>query len=336
MHQCQTLTGRLYSITAAAALSATALASSAASAHGVQFVAGHLFVAFTGEGNTIARYPIHDGVPARKADLVYNYPFNTVFSVRPDRSLYGVAFTPSGHEELLSFAPNSSKLLRMLDLPYIDFITDYNALAIDANRVSYVAGWADSSAGSRSSTRCLPSDLDFGIFMYAPRAHGLDLPLQCFGALSSRDPVGIAVDSEGTLYVPLGEWVNGVSEYGTPITNPYLLRQPTGASFQNTRAIALDADDRMWVLESTQVYGGYSYVANYRRYADGEIRPAEVVAYPTKQYWGGNVAVDDKYLYVGGDGEVLIYPKYANGRKMPYATLALGSYQGSVWVGVSE
>jgi len=310
----------------------------AADAAGVQFVAGHLYVGGA-RADAILRFPIRDGIPVHKPDMTYRGNFTPPFSVRPDGSLYSIVYAEQGPDVLDTFAPNSNKIQRTLVLPfYPSIIPTYNGLAVDAYRYAYVEYSFVGSASSLTpvppgaSTDCEPSYPSAGILVYAPLAQGFASPLQC----PATDPLssynGIAVDSQGSLYVPQATAPVTIAVYGTPISDPHVVRTLSSLSLQQTTSVALDADDRLWTLNETA--DGYSYVANFKAYANGTVKPAGTVAYPTKQYWSGNIAVDAKYLYVGGNRQVLVYDKYANGRLAPLATLNVDS--SGPWIGISR
>ena len=265
------------------------------------FVAGHLYVGWagivTGPSSTpIYRYPIHNGIPVTKPDLQYP-SMGVPFTVRSNRSLIGI----SDFGIATVFYPNSTNVERSLNLPEPYFLTIYTGLTADGPGhifASYQEIYgAKRKEGSAPDERCVPDYApQDGVFVFGRHARGYALPVQCFpvDAYNYNNLYlyeGIALDAQGSLYVPVytGTTTSNVVVYGTPIKNPQIIRTLSGASLQNSTSVALDGNDHLWVLNANSA--GYSYVGNYRKYADGDVIPGETVAvaYPSMQHWYGNI-----------------------------------------------
>ena len=296
-------------------------------------VAGHLWVvgSFPGADGKMARYPLHDGVPASNPDLRYPGDMSSLFAIAQDGSLF--TFVYQNDERIAVYAPNSTRIEREVHIPAVgSYDPSINGLSVDGTGYAYFS-WV--STGSLRAAREMSSycpGYGYGVIVYPPKARGHTPYSSCF----SDDQAymlysGNAVDSLGSMYLPN---LNSVLVYGSAASNPHLVRTVSGKSFQGAMGVALDLADEMWVINSGR--GGYSYVASYHRYAHGNAQAERTVAYPTRQQWFGNIAVDDKFLYIGGDAQVLVYDKYANGRLLPLATLDVPSASGGdgPWIAI--
>ena len=172
---------------------------------------------------------------------------------------------------------------------------------------------------------CDPAYIGIGVLVYPSAARDFDAPRSCYSVDEEYyGYIGLAIDSAGDLYVPNGYDRVSVYAYARS-SSPVLIRTVTGKSFKASRSVAVDSQDRMWVLNNQS----YSYVARYKAYVSGNVLPQATVAFATKQHWSGNIAVDDKYLYVGGNRQILVYPKFAEGRVYPLADLNVPQNSGS-------
>ncbi|MBV9104319.1 MAG: hypothetical protein JO060_12070 [Candidatus Eremiobacteraeota bacterium] len=328
--------------------------STAPVSHG--FVAGHLFVGTAGVFGTspIWRYPIHNGVPAKRPDLVYPNLVDPQFTVTSDGSLFGVGRdSTTGNWDVNVFRPNSTKVERRLQLPTPLYITYYNGIAVDPSGYLYADynytgsrgtgrhAHTSSNAGSHDAAPCNPpSGPWLGILVYAPGAEGTQNYTICYQVNEVYSQYeGLAIDSRGSLYVP-DQYPPSVGVYATPNTNPTLIRTVSGPAFQSPTSIALDAQDRMWVMNNSSYYYGYSYVARYQPYANGTTKPEGILSKglfsPLEAQWCGNIAVDDEFLYVGENHKVLVYHKFARNAEPPFAILSLPQASGcpGPWVAV--
>jgi hypothetical protein len=292
--------------------------------------AEHLYVqvAQSSFSGSTYRYPLHDGVPASKPDFVYTASLYSPFWVDPGGNLYG--FTFQGVTPYLEvFAPSHKTPARTIQLPAPQFISVYVGVVSKGGYVLAEFQGLDSALPlARSAGSC--GSLGFSsVLVYGPGARGTDPPLQCFGVPSDSSVValGLALDPKGSLYVPD---IDGVAVYTRPIGYPQLSRFVAGRSFQNVYAVAVDSQGELYALSRND----YSFVAAYAAYTNGDTLPQRTFAYPTPMKWGGNVAVDDGFVYVGASGEVLVYDKSAHGRTAPHATLQVagGSSGSAVYV----
>jgi hypothetical protein len=288
--------------------------------------AAHLYVqvseASFASGPTF-RYPLHNGVPAAKPDFVYTTSLSSPFWVDPNGELYGITYN-TDVPQLYIFHANRKAPYRYIRLVTAAYITAYVGLITHNGYVFVDFQNVDSArAAVQASGSC--SSLDNPtILVYAPGSKRDDPPLLCFGV--PFDPalqvLGLAIDPHGSLYLPVGDAVN---VYGSLTHDPHLIRSVDGLTFQNVNAVAVDAQGEMYALSSND----YSYVAAYAPYASGDTKPVRTFAYPTPMKWGGNIAVDDSFVYVAAGGEVLVYDKRARGRVAPHAVLKVeGGSQG--------
>jgi hypothetical protein len=297
------------------------------------FVAGHLWVvgSFPGADGKMARYPLHDGVPASNPDLRYPHYVSSLFAIALDGSLF--TFVYHNDERIAVFAPNSTRIVREVHIPAVgSYDPSINGLSVDGLGSTYFSWVSTGSLRPIRETSSYCPGYGYGVIVYPPNARGHTPYSSCFrDAQAYMEFAGIAVDSLGSLYLPN---LGSVLVYGSAAKDPRLIRTVSGESFQGATGVALDRADRMWVIDTTT--SGYSYVASYRRYASGKVQAERTIAYPTRQQWFGNIAVDDKFLYIGGNAEVLVYDKYANGRALPLATLDVPTASGGSgpWIAI--
>src|SRR3984957_4389953 len=291
------------------------------------FVAGHLYVAATApsEGPTsIARYSLKNGRPADRPDLTYPNLSFAQFGVRPNNALFSVGYDQSTHDYVIyQFLPDSSKLSRVLQLPLSVNFTEYSGMTVDALGNMYVQyDFSSSSDFARAQTQIkftsssspCATPFSFGILVYPPKARGEEPCLQSFPIFEGLPPafVGLTTDVSGNLYVPLQQEVD---VYSDPTTAPTVIRLLYGTTFKNATSVAVDDAGLLYVLNSTSD----SYVAVYAKGANGKAPPLGKLYFTKAQQWFGNVAVDDKCIYIGGSAEVLVYLKNLRGRQTPLA-----------------
>jgi hypothetical protein len=304
-----------------------------------KFVAGHLYVSaasYPFESAPVMRYPLVNGVPASNPDLVYPSSLFASFSVDAKGRLYGIdqLGSPGAPFNIVVFAPNSTKPERTI-APYQPYNTGYVGIT-GRDGYAYVSFfWSSSSRTQRPVDAGSPSSFCAfaGFVVYGPRARGKAPWKSCTPAtyvLSENN--WISLDPSGNLYVPAASprgW--GVGVYANAATKPVLVRSMTGKSFRKTSSVADDGSGNIYVPGSVQPAKGpaYSYVATYLDSGDGRVTPVRTVRYATPQLWYGNAVADDRYLYIGGDQQVLVYDKTAQGPRMPLATLAVPDAVGS-------
>jgi hypothetical protein len=292
------------------------------------FVAGHLYVSaadYSLQTAPVMRYPLSNGVPASKPDLLYPSLLLPTFAVGADGTLYGLELT-GGSEPyaIVVFQPNSNKPARRI-VPPQPYLTNYPAIT-GRGGYTYV-GFSNTSASPRArrvTAGSPPTLCTFnGILVYGPNARGHDAWTTCFATTyaTNENVLWMSLDVHGNLYVPT--LPDGIDVYAHPTTNPALIRSMTGGSFHGTYSVADDGQGDVYVLGTVRPLHGawHSYVATYQDTASGKVKALRTVRYPTNQVWQGNVAVDDRYLYVGGYQEVLVYDKLASGPQLPLAVL---------------
>jgi hypothetical protein len=298
-----------------------------------KFVAGHLYVSAAGypfETAPVMRYPLVNGVPASRPDLVYPSNLFASFSVDAKGRLYGIddVNSPSASFNIVVFAPNSNKPERTI-VPYQPYNTGYVGIT-GRDGYAYVSFfWSSSLRARRPVDAGSPSSFCAfaGFVVYGPRAQGNAPWKSCTaGTWVLSENNWISLDSSGNLYVPAASqrgW--GVGVYAHAATKPMLVRTMTGKSFRKPHSVADDGSGNIYVPGTVQPAKGpaYSYVATYLDGGKGRVAPVRTVRYATPQLWYGNAVADDRYLYIGGDQQVLVYDKTAQGARMPLATLAV-------------
>jgi len=317
-------------------LSANAMVSSMAAARSPgKFVAGHLYVSAAGypfETAPVMRYPLVNGVPASQPDLVYPSTLLASFSVDRQGRLYGIdqAGSPSAPFNVLVFAPNSNKQERTI-VPYQPYNTGYVGIT-GRDGYAYVSFfWSSSLNTPRPADAGSPSSFcaATGFVVYGPRAQGSAPWKSCTAAtyiLSENN--WISLDASGNLYVPAASHLgSGVDVYANLATQPTLVRSMTGKSFRNTHSVADDGSGYIYAPGTVKPAKelSYSYVATYLDSGNGSVAPVRTVRYAKPQLWYGNAVADDRYLYIGGNQQVLVYDKTAQGARMPLATLAVSA-----------
>ena len=289
--------------------------------------AEHLYVQASGSSaGAIYRYALHNGIPAAKPDFVNSSGLDSPFWVDANGTLYGLAYQ-AGVPILEVFAPNRMVAERTLMLPAPQFVSVYVGLVAKGGSVLAEFQGLDSLQTPPAAASACGSLGFSSMLVYAPGAKGNDPPLRCFGVPldPSLGALGLALDSQGSLYIPNFDSVN---VYRTPVGNPQFAHSVAGRSFQNVHAVAVDSADVMYALSSND----YSYVAAYAPHASGDVLPIRTFAFPTPMKWDGNIAVEGNFVYVGANDEVLVYDKNAHGRTPPHATLAVAG--GSTGAGV--
>jgi hypothetical protein len=290
------------------------------------FVAGHLYVSAGGINNPpstapVMRYRLTNGVPMSQPDLVYPNSLLPYFSVDDDGTLYGIELYPFS---IVVFPPNTTTPARQI-APFQPYLTNYTGIT-GHNGYIYAAYVYSSSLRTRRAGGATPPSFcsAYGVVVFGPHARGHHPWRTCFAAsYATGGPVWMSLDPQGNLYMPT--WPPGVAVYANPATNPKLVRTMSGSSFQNMLSVTDDGQDQLYVPGSLRPPTGlaHSYVASYDDGGNGNVKPLRVVAYVKPQAWNGNVAVDDRYLYIGGNQQVLVYDKLANGPQLPLATLAV-------------
>jgi hypothetical protein len=320
-----------------ASAAATCVARSARPA-GADFVAGHLFVSSadadgTGGAN-VYRYTLSNGVPAATPDHVYFLGSSggalPAFTVDGDgvasfmMCCFGVDIY--GREGNFDFGWTITQ-------PFDDMA--FPGMALDGGRVlvDYVALPSSLRRPRAASSACAseraPSS---GIAVYGPYDRkNFDRPLLgCFPVDQGYpDFVGMAVAFDD-VYFPNA---SKVDVYGPLSGRRSLLRTLSGPSFKGVRAAAIDTEGRLYTLDAQP----YSYVAVYDAHASGQVKALRTIAFPSAQRWNGNIAVDSRFLYVGANQSVLVYPKGTSGRRPPLATLAVPNSQGTTegpWIAI--
>jgi hypothetical protein len=298
------------------------------------FVAGHLYVSTAGYGGftgPLARYRLTNGVPATKPDLTYPDTLLGQFSVDRSGRLYGIRFGPDrngGLLHVLVFPPNSARATRSLtpSQPYNSFFPGI----VGAEGYIYLAGGQTSP---NTETNCASNF----ILVYAPAARRQEPWTTCAPATATTyfNALWMTLDAGENLYVPAYDAHSGrvVDVYADPTTNPTIVRTLSGPSLAGTLAVADDGEGNLY---ATATNGDkQSYVATYSDSANGNVKPLRRLFYSGAQYQA-NVAVDDRYLYVGGYEAVFVFDKTASGHAKPMATLpfpAANYYDPSVAIG---
>lgn len=167
----------------------------------------------------------------------------------------GALFVTDEENESVEVYPNRARGYqspsRTLLVPFVP-----SCVAVDAAGYEYVGGYTNGY-----------------VAVYAPKAHGLANTIQRI-ALPDRHPAvnGVAVDSSGNLYVSDS---NEVSEFGTPTTNPTLLRAIIGSGEQNQPAgMSIDnASGELYVANA-----GDANILAYSPTANGKSRPDRTIA----------------------------------------------------------
>jgi hypothetical protein len=111
--------------------------------------------------------------------------------------------------------------------------------------------------------------------------------------------------------------------YGTPVKSPTIIRTITASPALEASSVAVDSTGETYVLNTP----GFerSEVLSYPPSADGNATPDRTLSSPKGVHWNGNIAVDDKFLYVGGKQQVLVYDKRSAGSDRPFAILDVPS-----------
>jgi hypothetical protein len=330
----------LLPVFAAALIAAGAHASLArpARAAGTGFVAGHLFVSSADAdallGADVYRYKLANGVPSAKPDLVYFYGSSSGAMPAFTVTRQGVASFILCCFYAATFGKNGNlRFTWGLVQPFDDVA--FPGLLDDGSQtlVDYLTLPSSMrSRGSAASARCTGTDAPLvGIDIYGayqPKRYARRLDT-CF-AVNEQDPdfVGLAAANDD-VFVPNA---SEVDVYGPLSGQPAQLRTLTGPSFKSVRAVAID-DGLLYTLAGK----AYSYIAVYDAGGSGLVKPLRTIAFPSLQHWYGNIAVDSRYVYIGADQAVLVYPKGTNGRQQPFATLEVpNSHSGSVgpWIAI--
>jgi hypothetical protein len=290
------------------------------------FVAGHLYVSFSGDSDgPIARYPIVDGVPGADPDLTYPANLAGVFGVDTDGTLYAEeAGTYPYYFHIAVFRSNSNKLARRI-IPHPQPYQTYPTSVIGRAGFVYLAFEQNTSARRQlgRSQPVFPCAF-FGIAVYGPKAHDLAPYLTCFATTFGAMENGISLGPDGNLYslsrTPSNE--PAVDVYENPSTRPTLLRTMYGDSFAGASGIANDDAGHMYVPAT---HGrDRAFIGVYGDTDSGPDKPARAFDFREPQTRGNaNVAVDDRYVYVSTVGEVLVFDKLARGYARPVATLLL-------------
>lgn len=195
-------------------------------------------------------------------------------------------------------------------------------------------------AGSETSADAESFCASNFILVYAPTARRQDPWTTCVPATptTNSNALWMALDAGGNLYVP----AYGPSEdriidvYANPTTNPTIVRTLSGPSLAGTLAVADDGQGNLYATATNGTNDEkQSYVATYPDSANGNVKPIHKLFYASGSVQG-NVAVDDRYLYVGGYEAVFVFDKTASGHAKPIATLSFPTanhYDPSVAIG---
>lgn len=252
---------------------------------------GHLYVVDL-FGSTVYRFTLRNGIPSsRPQNTITGLKNPNSLVVGPDGDLY-----VSDRNGIKVFAPDASGNalpLRVLPANYVA------RLAIDANGYLY--------AGV-SGTPPL-------IAVYAPGAGGVDQPIQTIVApgQESRVPdLGLAVDARGNLYASVdpGSEAPSIVVYGTPTTNPTIVRQPCASEpYEYFGSLAIGSGGHLYAARG----GGVSAFRETVRACPA--RPHETFSARTPAISAiRGLAVSGSKLYVGdflnqtlGTGTVFIF-----------------------------
>ena len=218
------------------------------------FVAGHLWVvgSLPGTDGKMARYPLHDGVPASDPDLRYPRDMSSLFAIAQDGSLF--TFVYHNGEQIAVYAPNSTRIEREVHVPSVgSYDPSINGLSVDRAGSTYFS-WVSTGSLMRPAreTSSYCPGYGYGVIVYPPKAHGHMPYSSCFPDDQFMEYAGIAVDSLGSLYLPN---LGSILVYGSAASNPRLIRTVGGEGFQDATGVALDLADRMWVIDTTA--GGF-------------------------------------------------------------------------------
>ena len=289
------------------------------------FVAGHLYVSFSGDSDgPIARYPIVDGVPGADPDLTYPANLAGVFGVVTDGTLRTRKRRP--HTLTTSTSPSSDRTRTNLRgaSSRIRNRTRRTRPASSVVRASSISPSSktrppgDNSAGASRYSRVRFSASPFT----ARKPTTLAPYLTCFATTFGAMENGISLGPDGNLYslsrTPSNE--PAVDVYENPSTRPTLLRTMYGDSFAGASGIANDDAGHLYVPAT---HGrDRAFIGVYDDTDTGPDKPARAFDFREPQTRGNaNVAVDDRYVYVSTVGEVLVFDKLARGYARPVATL---------------
>ena len=204
------------------------------------FVAGHLWVvgSFPGADGKMARYPLHDGVPASDPDLRYPRYMSSLFAIAQDGSLF--TFVYHNGEQIAVYAPSSTRIEREVHVPAVgSYDPSINGLSVDGAGSTYFSWVGAGAAGPNRETSSYCPGYGYGVIVYPPKAHGHMPYSSCFpDDQAFMEYAGIAVDSIGSLYLPN---LGSILVYSSAASDPQLTRTISGESFQNATAVALDS-----------------------------------------------------------------------------------------------
>ncbi len=276
------------------------------------------------------RYRLINGVPAWQPDLTYARVSST-FAVGTDGSVYDIKWIDNS-DGMEVLAPDKDVVRRRIVLadPYS---TWYQGL-LARDGYAYAQYLWDPSAASRSGRGarypgnglCDEDTFIPSVLVYGPGARGQAPWRQCFPTSTEyyvyAQIVWMALDGRGDLYVP--STYSTINVITAPRTDPKLSRSLENDDFKNIHAIADDGHGNIYVAE-TRPGATTEFIYSIATFADsgsGAVAPIRELYYRSAGMQQ-NIAVDDRYLYVGTCGGVLIYSKSATGYAAPFATLPL-------------
>ena len=202
-----------------------------------------LFVGDT--GGTIYVFPIQNGLPLTTPARTLQTGLELLnVAVAPDGTIYAAG--QGSAAEVAVYAPGaqgSDKPERVLVTP-----GDAWSVAVD------VAGFL--YAG-------IPR---VGVEIYAPGAQGSDRPVAFIA--ETRFTGGLGFDRAGDLYVT--NFANGLTEYGTPESDPTVIRSTCFAVASNLNGVALNAEGTAFVaVDGAEHLARYSYISPVARDESG-------------------------------------------------------------------
>jgi hypothetical protein len=316
--------------------------------------AGHLYVSGSlfdaealGTKEGLVRYPVTNGVPASTPDLVFPKTVAGAVTVDSAGNVYSTAkcFT------IDEFAPNSTSVMNSIKVPIycgdgIYNIGEVTSLAVDKAGYLYVSivvqcvSCGDQRerifhpAASGPLAACVTANSKCTI-VYAPGATGKATPVALITAAAYTN--GMALNKAGDLFLEqatTGDYTaTSVEVYGTPETNPTLLRTLSGSSFTGTTGLAIDAAGLLYVNDTVESGSEptSSSISVFHANASGTVTPLRTFSNsPAQVFWYG-IGVDNKYLYTGTGGKLLkktsrmieTYMKNSNGSVTPVASVPI-------------
>jgi hypothetical protein len=174
---------------------------------------------------------------------------------------------------------------------------------------------------------------DWGVLVYAPGAGGNVAPVQqiLIGYRNSPGHVfGLALDAQGNLLassVAANGGVDAVWTYGSPTTNPRLLRTLGGSGVSLPFGLAIDASDELFVVNGTPGSAGPGFIAAFPATATGNPSPDRQITIAGARTIGYGMTTASGVLFATDPAAGAVYEVDATtgGLQTPIATLSVSS-----------